>query len=510
MALIELDEALRRVPPPMPLRVAWFEPGTLGAGRVWEPTQPQHLVLNVDASIIDLTSTLIPASYRAWEASRGLPADPWPPRGRVGAHLAWAAEQLLASPNLQVQQHLDVVGSVSRSEAGWCVLTANSSTTCGEVLLVTGHQGGAGPDHPHIMADLANAGPSHRVVVRGAALTAMDVVLDLTAGRGGTWVEESHTPEGLRYVASGREPRSIALWSRSGVLLQPKPERPDPQVKAAVRPHAARLASLHDPDHEWWGVVVAAARSAAATKGFDLATGDLFDALDQDDPCPDPWGRWRSDLHRSAGQVDQTPQWWLGRAWAHCYQEVTRSLERRPRHSATWPQWRRRAARLERWAFGPPSDTVRRLLVLESAGLLTLTRTRPSGEHHLIDAVTAGPGVLAGPAPWVGELEQRPESPNPLWEDLLVSGHAQVRPGERGAFTTAHGICVSAAGTESVGLAALGRPVEDPVIGHDTLQRSLHPDARRWAAALAARWTAGATGHHYVSSVVRHDAIEVP
>jgi hypothetical protein len=53
--------------------------------------------------------------------------------------------------------------------------------------------------------------------------------------------------------------------------------------------------------------------------------------------------------------------------------------------------------------------------------------------------------------------------------------------GGRGLEVTADAACVGRSGSPSPGLAAIGRPTEDSVIGNDTLNRVLHPQADSWA-----------------------------
>ena len=47
--------------------------------------------------------------------------------------------------------------------------------------------------------------------------------------------------------------------------------------------------------------------------------------------------------------------------------------------------------------------------------------------------------------------------------------------------------CRGADGAVTPGLSAIGRPTEDSVIGNDTLSRTLHPQAERWARGVVQR-----------------------
>ena len=79
-----------------------------------------------------------------------------------------------------------------------------------------------------------------------------------------------------------------------------------------------------------------------------------------------------------------------------------------------------------------------------------------------------------------------------LLAGLIARGHARVEPGRRGLDVASDGGCRARDGSLSAGLSAIGRPTEDSVIGNDTLSRSLHPHADRWARRVVQRGSAGA------------------
>jgi hypothetical protein len=66
--------------------------------------------------------------------------------------------------------------------------------------------------------------PGSTVILRGLGLSALDVMLHLTEGRGGRFVPDETVGEhGLRYVRSGREPESIVGTSPSGAPVWGRP-----------------------------------------------------------------------------------------------------------------------------------------------------------------------------------------------------------------------------------------------------------------------------------------------
>ena len=67
-----------------------------------------------------------------------------------------------------------------------------------------------------------------------------------------------------------------------------------------------------------------------------------------------------------------------------------------------------------------------------------------------------------------------------LIDQLLRDGHLHVAEGRRG-------VVVEPTRQLAPGLAVIGRSTEDWVIGNDTLNRTLHEHADRWARRVAAR-----------------------
>jgi diaminopimelate decarboxylase len=88
------------------------------------------------------------------------------------------------------------------------------------------------------------------------------------------------------------------------------------------------------------------------------------------------------------------------------------------------------------------------------------------GVEVVVDAVLPGPGAAGHPG---------------LLAQLVAAGHARIAAGRRGLEVTASGSCLNGTGGLTYGLAAIGRPTEDSVIGNDTLSRTLHPQPDRWA-----------------------------
>ncbi|QHT57088.1 hypothetical protein GXP71_14030 [Cellulomonas sp. H30R-01] len=214
-----------------------------------------------------------------WIAQRsdGVPEEPaaWPPRAVHGAaleeRLARYAAELERTGCAVVHRHAvevvelrDAQDAPERAAAsgrpvdesahgegaapGWPdgpldVVAADGRTwTVDDVLLVTGH-GSPRPAHPaadpcagpgdhaavHVTraypldgpGSVAEAPPGSRVALVGTGMTALDVLIALTAGRGGRF---ARGPGGrLTYLRSGAEPSAIHCTSGSGVFPYARP-----------------------------------------------------------------------------------------------------------------------------------------------------------------------------------------------------------------------------------------------------------------------------------------------
>lgn len=253
------------------LEVHVFErTGRFGAGSVHDPRQPLTAVLNRTADEVsfaaDETVTgagpLRPPAERPtlarWIAQRsdGVPEEPaaWPPRAVHGAaleeRLARFAADLERTGRARVHRHAVEVVELRESspEASWPegpldVVAADGRTwTVDDVLLVTGH-GSPRPAHPaadpcagpgdHAAVHVTRAYPldgpgsvaevpaGSRVALVGTGMTALDVLIALTAGRGGRFARARGGR--LTYLRSGAEPSTIHCTSGSGVFPYARP-----------------------------------------------------------------------------------------------------------------------------------------------------------------------------------------------------------------------------------------------------------------------------------------------
>jgi len=142
----------------------------------------------------------------------------------MGEYLQWFYATLIASApaNVEIIHHhteaIDIVAQPGGRER--VVLADGEFVDVDDVILTSGHTDNVQPDtnpahfpRPYPVGRYAGTIPAgSTVAVEGLGLVATDVLMALTVGRGGSFVE---TGDRLRYVASGKEPM-VRLFSRSG------------------------------------------------------------------------------------------------------------------------------------------------------------------------------------------------------------------------------------------------------------------------------------------------------
>lgn len=176
--------------------------------------------------------------------------------------------------------------------------------------------------------------------------------------------------------------------------------------------------------------------------------------------------------------------WALGQAWRDLYSGVVRALGHQQVTQSAWSSFASAAAALEPIAFGPPVVNAAKLLALCDAGLVDASFLAGRWSDALHDADVVIDCVLPPPGLVEGELAA----------DLMERGLVAKAAGRRGVSVAPDATCLTSDGTPIGGLAALGRLTEDVVIGNDTLSRTLHPSAARWAQRVAARCASVAVG----------------
>jgi hypothetical protein len=251
----------------LPLELHIFDrSGQFGAGEIHSPLQAPTSLLNRVARELSFAADetvqeagpLLPRSLRPslyeWcqrkfaatgDAQFDIAPESWPNRYLHGLALREVFDSYIAilrEHGVSVRLHADEVTDLIDAGGPLRVVTASNpdgDLAVDDVLLLTGHSYNDPVSSPERRrwAEFARgtdvvfrptaypletrlneeaASPDRVVGCAGTMLTAIDVILHLTEGRGGRF---EPAPDGtLVYVPSGREPRSIVAFSSSGLF----------------------------------------------------------------------------------------------------------------------------------------------------------------------------------------------------------------------------------------------------------------------------------------------------
>ncbi|MCA9258626.1 MAG: FAD/NAD(P)-binding protein, partial [Planctomycetales bacterium] len=412
-----------------------------GAGAVYDPRQPAFLRMNFASRYIDARrlgdAQSFPYDFVSWArvtaAGAGGDPDEFAPRRTVGRYLYDVFQQAFqrASQRFPLLLIAEKALWIERSDAGWVVRASSQRRTYDEVLLTTGHgvqqridssstagQASARAFSPYELLDEERIRPGTCIAIRGMGLTGIDATLALTEGRGGRF--ESRGGK-LVYKASGREPRKIVCFSRSGAPMLAKPLHLD-------RGLAERLRGV-------WERSQKSIRSLPITSAWaDSAFMEVLNASDaalklanSSPTTPNSatfWTTWlarrwdgsaimsalSNSVAENSGMARRGPAWALGEAWRHAYPALVDAISYGKMEPAAFARFQTIARAMERIAFGPPVCTAARMLALHEAGKLSWEFARSpqvvyraerwnlakGGKHLAVDevihAVIDGPG----------------------------------------------------------------------------------------------------------------------
>lgn len=491
------------------LVIDWFgDAEHPGAGNVYHPNQPSHLRMNYATRLVDVSAD---GSYPLTRhLSEGPCVDPdgVVSRATVGGYLAARAKRAMRSspPGVKIRYRRASIEQLDLGPEGVRLCRTSGqwfADTYDDVAVATGHEGWRAPAVDS--ATVASSDPSGRpsiirgiypverlgprsvaadsdVAIRGLGLTAIDALLTLTEGRGGSF---ERCGRRVRYRRGGGEPRRIRLYSRSNrpMLVKPRADRVDRNGRQAefLRWTASQMT-----------------RRAAARDRVDFdrdilqpllrAVDGLARELHREPPPAREWlqrqrrpahaGGFIRTLRRSIeiAEGDRPPDvpHLLGAAWRTMYPAIV-DLVGWGRAS---DRGRRRFAELapvfERLAFGPPTANGRRMLALLTSGVAEVVGLPPHGNDVLIDARIPGPRQrrLGGVA-----------------DHLIRDGWFDVDPVTGGVRCDreGHSLLTSDIDRFAGRVAIHSRVIEPWVPGFDSLSRTLHDSPRRWARSVVDR-----------------------
>ena len=514
---------LSRNADPSSVEVHIFEPHPYpGAGPVYDPSQPAFLRMNFANGKIDMwsrTNTLgeiAGLSFVEYLDARGInsSATDYAPRRLVGEYLHDGFARVLdvlRSTTADVLVHREPVHKVERSGDTFHIRTAERLLACNEVLLATGHgsrtsaaRSGVSPYPVGQPGGLVDIESGAAVAVRGLGLTAIDVALALTEGRGGRF-HRTEVPGHFTYEQSGQEARKVFPYSRTGRPMTPKPHpgvMPDTDgMKRRFGQGTALLDAVVDSGTNAYTAVLDVLLATSASV-LALATvsdqcdvslsAHLHELLERRPLTADEtMSEMRAGVEISMGLRSPGPDWALGATWRGIYPALVRLVAAR-RLDDCWSRFSALAVEMERVAFGPPVENAARFLALVEAGIVDMAFAAdpevidsPSGGALLrasadtinvdvvVNAVLDPPGAAPDPAPVVGSL--------------LEAGLARPTAHSAGLDVASDGTCIGAGGEPTIGLAAVGRPTEGSILGNDTLSRTLHDTPELWAKSVSHR-----------------------
>jgi hypothetical protein len=230
-----------------------------GASHVYDPAQPEYILVNISVGEIDLWAADDPPvvagrglDFLAWyqqtfQPPSPLKGDEYLSRAVVGRYLIEGFERVLAHlpRSVAVSCHVGEVLDVRPDGQSYSVEFMGEDGEAEQfrvekVLLATGHsrlvpsdeerryqafaarhEGAAFIPFVYPVVEMLEHIPSSaRVAMKGVGLTFIDAVLELTEGRGGRF--ERAADGSLAYTRSGKEPRAIFPYSRTGLPMMPK------------------------------------------------------------------------------------------------------------------------------------------------------------------------------------------------------------------------------------------------------------------------------------------------
>jgi hypothetical protein len=243
-----------------PLHVNVFNrSANFGASPIYDPAQPDYILVNISVGEIDLWTAEDPPiaagkgpGFLSWYQEKFQPQTPltgdeYLSRAVVGRYLIEGFQRILnyLPPGVTVSCHVGEVVDIRPEGQSYQLKFVDKGGNGEEikadkVLLATGHSrlmptaeeeryrafanrhtGAAFIPFVYPVVESMNQIPaSARVAMQGLGLTFIDAALELTEGRGGSFKRAADGS--LSYEASGKEPRSIIAFSRTGLPMAPK------------------------------------------------------------------------------------------------------------------------------------------------------------------------------------------------------------------------------------------------------------------------------------------------
>ncbi|MDQ3633784.1 MAG: FAD/NAD(P)-binding protein [Acidobacteriota bacterium] len=260
-ALERLTAELAKSPANKQIEIHIFnKTSNFGSGEIYAPNQPDYLMINFCIGNINMWIDEAPESVSPetlsltdWLRQKLLGKVEvseldYAPRGVVGQYLEEGFKSILGNlpTNISVIKVVAEVLDIEQFEEEFS-LTINQNgfhknleTKYQDILLTTGHSSRNQSETeikyrrfsdnfletsfiPFVypIENLGHIPAQNSVAIKGMGLTFIDTVLALTAERGGNF-ERNKSGEIVKYISSGKEPKAIYPFSRSGVPILPR------------------------------------------------------------------------------------------------------------------------------------------------------------------------------------------------------------------------------------------------------------------------------------------------
>lgn len=222
----------------------------LASGDVYRSDQPEYLIMNyanrnINSWVLQEPFSIASSTpdFVTWLTAKGrtnVAPGKYAPRALVGSYLADCYQLVLEQlpKNVEVVAHIGSVTNMIKQNDNYQVFYTDKKSgeqdvvACNNVLFTTGHHSFKPQktkseilDHKidfiyPINERLKSVTAASLVAIKGFGLTAIDAILALTEGRGGSFKKNDKGI--LKYISSGEEPYKIYPFSRTGLPMVPR------------------------------------------------------------------------------------------------------------------------------------------------------------------------------------------------------------------------------------------------------------------------------------------------
>lgn len=224
-----------------------------GAGDVYRIDQPEYLIMNYANGNINAwpkdnqnSNVSYTPDFITWLKSKNdttAGINDFAPRALVGVYLMNCFDLILRAlpEKIRVIKHVGSVTDVEKYNESYRLEWLDDATKIKasnyfqNILFTTGHTSFKSNKNNTILRDntvefiypvtkkLKHIQQNATIGIKGMGLTSIDAILALTEGRGGEFI--NNEKGSVKYKTSGKEPKKIVVYSRSGLPMVPRDGR---------------------------------------------------------------------------------------------------------------------------------------------------------------------------------------------------------------------------------------------------------------------------------------------